>query len=218
MRTTADRRSADASLDEVSDAVAHVLGERVAGLRTVQGDPADTVLDAVGDELGERTSSVICSFSHGLPPGGLSMVRSSWDDERVEGDRSVGADDERVDVELGDVVGEVERETLDLHDRVDERVEVGRCAPRTPSSSGKPRTSRIIRCVSSSVERRDPEGHVGQHLHEHPAEPEHDGRPEQVVLADADDRLHAAVHELGHEHALDVGIRAAFRARWSSSS
>ena len=70
-------------------------------------------------------------------------------------------------------------------------VDVALGRPRAPSQQrGAPTSSTMRR--PRRVERRHAERHVLEHLDEHAAEPEHHHRPEQLVVAHADDALDAA--------------------------
>src|ERR1700682_6439311 len=46
-------------------------------------------------------------------------------DERIEGHGTLAVDDERIDIELDDVRGEVHSQTLHFHENVDQRGSVG---------------------------------------------------------------------------------------------
>src|SRR5258707_13595173 len=52
--------------------------------------------------------------------------------ERVEGDDALREDEERVDVELRELIGVVDRQALHFHDRVDEGFDVALRSPARP--------------------------------------------------------------------------------------
>ena len=93
----------------------------------------------------------------------------------------------------------------DLHDDVDERLDVGRL--RAPHALEQREALQLAQHPVGLVaaERRDAEGDVAEHLDEHAAEADHHDRPEERVLGDADDHLDAAGDLLADEDAVDAG-------------
>src|SRR4051812_10294262 len=91
-------------------------------------------------------------------------------------------DEQRIDVELGKRVFQIDRERREPHDRVGERLDV---AVRLASC---PREQRIafdlLDHLASDRKRdgREPERDVLQHFGEDAAETEHDRRPEQRIV------------------------------------
>ena len=97
--------------------------------------------------------------------------------------------DHRVEVDLGDL-----REVRDQFGRPARICSASAHrstggAPRTPRRISAARIESSIDSASSAVDRREPEGDVLEHLHQHTAEPEGDDLPERRVGDRADDDL-----------------------------
>ena len=163
-------RSQCASRNVLDQPVAHVVRDRVALVGAVDRQPQHAVL-----ELATSSSST-------FTPSGTGFTVHLLHHQCVEGDRAARPHDQRVDVELAHVAGEVEREALHLHDRVDERVDVDGlgAADAFEQLEALELGERAPRFVLG--ERRHAERHVAEHLDEDAAEPDRDDRAEQLVV------------------------------------
>ena len=134
------------------------------------------------------------------------LVRLEIDhDAHVRGGRVLRGGEDRVEVELGNL-REVADELRDLHDDIGERLAV-RGLPAAHAAQHLGRLDAVEHGQRVVAGRgRKPEGHVFQHLDEHPAEAERHELAERAVGDRADDDLGAALEHLLDLHAFDLGV------------
>ena len=110
--------------------------------------------------------------------------------------------DEWVDVELGDGLGVVDGEPLDLQDHVDQRLKVGLGLSPHAGEQREPLDLADHAPRFGPVERGDPEGDVAEDLDQHAAQAEHHHGAEQRILGHAHDALDSRRGRRAHEDAV----------------
>lgn len=91
----------------------------------------------------------------------------------------------------------------------DQRVQVRRRSPPDPVEEGPPAQFGAHGPRLLLPEGRHAYGGVPQHLHEHPAEPDRHGGPEQLVPGDADDHLDTPLDHLAHQDTVQRDVLVA---------
>ena len=163
MTTARTARCALAVVEQLDHPVALIGRDRVGGVGSVERDPGDTAIDAV-EQIVHLIRRLIVST---VPRRGRRGRRPL----------APGPNDERVDVELGELVRRGRGRGVCTFMITSTRASTSAAGrPRTPSSRAAPRSSRDHAARLGSVERRHAEGDVAEHLDEHAAEADHDRR------------------------------------------
>src|SRR5215213_10009125 len=124
-----------------------------------------------------------------LPGLRAALRRSGSDaDARVDGDATVRTDEDRVEIELGDL-RQVVAELREAEDGVDDGLRVGRGLAAVAGDELRGLAGEHELASVLVGERGDPDARVADQLGEDAARPERDERPEERILDDAREEL-----------------------------
>ncbi len=138
--------------------------------------------------------------------GGPGWGRRPQHDAGVGSNRAGGRHDQRVDVDLGDLVGERREQPVraaEAHQRVDDRILVGGDPAAGAAQDRAAAQLADHRAGVARPQRADAEDGVAEDLDKDAAEPEHDHRPEARVADAAENQLVARRGHLLDQKAVD---------------